>query len=346
MNRRNFLSSIRLAAAAAAFKSTSLAAPQPTRVTVREDQHKDIPSFVIESDILRAEFVVPGGRMASLRDKRITHEFLFRRKENKYIRGQYDIPMTLDQAAGYDDMFPTIAECYADQQPWKGIRMPDHGEVWSLDWNVERASDALTFSVHGIRLPYRLTRRVTFPASDRVRMEFQVENLSPFLMPYLWSAHPMLQPEEGSRILLPAGSQEATVGLSHSGRLGRYGDHITWPNWTDSQGRRHDLSVIRSPQTDDVELYTFARPLKNGTCALRWPSIHRTLRISFPIEEAPFLTVVTGEGLKSDPRFFVLLEPCSAPFGRLDLAQSYTNESKIPAKGTRRWHLEFQIQDL
>ena len=56
MNRRNFLSSIRLAAAAAAFRSTSLAAPQPTRVTVREDQHKDIPSFVIESDILRAEF--------------------------------------------------------------------------------------------------------------------------------------------------------------------------------------------------------------------------------------------------------------------------------------------------
>src|SRR5437867_4072540 len=140
VNRRNFLSSIRLAAAAAAFRCTSLAAPQPTRVTVREDQHKDIPSFVIESDILRAEFVV-----------------------------------------------------------------------------------------QGIRLPYRLTRRVTFPAPDRVRMEFQVENSSPFVMPYLWSAHPMLQPEEGSRILLPAGSQEATVGLSHSGRLGRYGDHISWP---------------------------------------------------------------------------------------------------------------------
>src|SRR5712692_4616122 len=85
MNRRNFLSSIRLAAATAAFKSTSLAAPQPTQVTVREDKHKDIPSFVIESDILRAEFVVPGGRMVSLRDKRIAHEFLFQRKEDKYI---------------------------------------------------------------------------------------------------------------------------------------------------------------------------------------------------------------------------------------------------------------------
>ncbi len=345
MNRRRFLSSIHFAATAAAFKTTSAAAPGPSRVTVREGRYKDIPSFIIESDILRAEFVVPGGRMVSLRDKRIAHEFLFQRKEDKYIRGQYDVPMTLDQAAGYDDMFPTISECYADQPPWKGVRMPDHGEVWTLDWSVERAADSLTFSVHGVRLPYRLTRRVTLPSSDRLRMAFQVENFSPFVMPYLWSAHPMLQPEEGSQILLPAGSNEATVGLSHSGRLGSYGDHIRWPRWTDSKGREHDLSVIRSPHTDDVELYTFARPLKQGTCALRWPSVNRTLRFSFPVAEVPFLTVVTGEGLKSDPRFFVLLEPCSAPFGRLDLAPSHTKESQVPANGKRTWHIEFQVQD-
>src|SRR5262249_12094251 len=163
-----------------------------------------------------------------LRDKRTAHEFLFQQKEDQYIRGQYDIPMTINQAAGYDDMFPTIAECHADQQPWKGIRMPDHGEVWSLDWNVERAKDSLTFSVHGVRMPYRLTRRVAFPSADRLRMAFEVENFSPFVMPYLWSAHPMLKPEEGSRIVLPGTPLEATVSLSHSARLGRYGDRITW----------------------------------------------------------------------------------------------------------------------
>jgi galactose mutarotase-like enzyme len=314
-------------------------------VTIREERYKDTASFVIESPILRAEFLAAGGRMVSLRDNRIGHEFLFQQKEEKYVRGQYGSPMALNQAAGYDDMFPTISECYLDQQPWKGIRMPDHGEAWSLDWNVAKAPDALTLSLHGIRLPYQLMRRITLPSANRLRMAYRVDNTSPFMMPYLWSAHAMLQPEEGARILLPEECRVATVGASHSGRLGKYGDHITWPNWTDAQGRRHDLSIVRSPHMDDVEAYTFAQPLTHGMCALRWPSVNRTLALSFPVDRVPFLTVLVGEGLKSDPRFFVLLEPCSAPFARLDTSQLYTKDSRVPPKQSREWYLDFEIRN-
>jgi galactose mutarotase-like enzyme len=344
MNRRDFLFSVGLGASTAAFNSSTFTFADSTPGIDRWDRYKDTPSFVIENDIIRAEFVAAGGRMVSLRDKHIGHEFLFQQKEVTYVRGDYDSPMALNQAAGYDDMFPTIAECYADQQPWKGIRMPDHGEVWSLDWNVEKAADSLTLSLHGVRLPYRFTRRVTLPSAQRLRMAYTVDNLSSFVMPYLWSAHAMLRPEEGARILLPEECREAVVGASQSGRLGKYGDHITWPNWTDAQGRRHDLSMTRSPHSDDVSAYTFARPLAHGMCSLRWPSVNRTLALSFPVETVPFLTVLVGEGLKNDPRFFVLLEPCSAPFGRLDMTHSYARDSKVPANGRREWYLDFEIQ--
>jgi hypothetical protein len=123
-------------------------------------------------------------------------------------------------------------------------------------------------------------------------------------MPYLWSAHAMLAPEEGAHILLPPECTEATVAASHSGRIGKYGDHITWPNWTDAQGKRHNLSLVQSPHSDDVAAYSFIRPLSHGACDLHWPKINRTFMLSFPVDVVPFLTVLVGEGLKTDPPFF------------------------------------------
>jgi hypothetical protein len=346
MNRRDVLLTMGLGASSLALRRSAFSASIPVHgdSTIRESIYKDTPSYVIESEVLRAEFVAAGGRMVSLQDRRIGHEFLFQQTETKYVRGHYDVPMALNEAAGYDDMFPTISECFNDTPPWSGIRMPDHGEIWSLDWNVEKSSDSLSLSVHGVRLPYRFSRKVTFPEPNRLRMAYTLENLSPFLMPYLWSAHAMLRPEEGARILLPGECWIATVGSSHSGRLGKYGDHITWPNWTDSHGVPHDLSKVRSPATDDVEAYTFADRLSHGMCGLQFPSIKRTLRMSFPVETIPFMTVLVGEGLKTDPRFFVLLEPCSAPFGRLDTSRSYTEDSALAKSGSREWYLDFTVE--
>jgi len=122
-------------------------------------------------------------------------------------------------------------------------------------------------------------------------------------------------------------------------------DRITWPKWTDAHGTNHDLSVVRSPTTDDVEAYTFSDRLSHGMCGLRWPSIKRMLQISFPVETVTFVTVLVGEGLKTDPRFFVLLEPCSAPFGRLDTSKYYAQDSTVPKSGSREWYLDFTIQE-
>jgi hypothetical protein len=342
MTRRDFLYLTGAGAATAIARPAAEA--RPGNATVQHGRYKDIPSFVVETDLLRAEFVAIGGRMVSLLDKRLNHEFLFQRSETDYQRGAYDVPLTIPQSAGYDDMFPTIAECYNNEFPWNGIRMPDHGETWTLDWAVEKHSDALVFSVHGVRLPYRLIREVTVPAANRLRMAYRLENLSPYSMPYLWAAHPMLGLEERARILLPEECRIANVGNSLSGRLGKYGDQITWPNWTDSGGKRHDLSLIRSAHSNDTEAYYFTTPLASGWCGLMYPSINRTLRIFFPVDTVPFMGVVLAEGVRNDGRFFAILEPCSVPYGRLDTAKLYTKKSNVPARETREWYIEFQIE--
>ena len=310
---------------------------------VTESHYKDLPSVAIENDTLRAEFVVPGARMVSLFHKQLKHEFVFQQSSQEYIRGHYDNAMVKEQSAGYDDMFPTIDACYMEEFPWQGIRLPDHGEVWSLDWEVEKLAGSLGFSIHGVRLPYKLTRRVSLAAGNRLRLAYVLENLSPFEMPYLWSSHPMFRPEPGARILLPPECKAATVGLSHGGRLGRYGDRITWPHWTDAQGKAHDLSLLRSGKVDDAEAYYFTEPLSEGWCALELPSLSCQVRLSFPTDRVPFLGVVVGEGLRDDPRFYLLLEPCSAPLARLDFSRRYAPRSRLPARGTHEWYLDFEI---
>ena len=145
---------------------------------------------------MRAEFIAHGGRMVSLRHKKRNHEFLYEQQSATYVRGLYGHPMAPDQSAGYDDMFPTIIECHYEEFPWKGTLLPDHGEAWALDWEIAAEADALTLSCYGVRLPYKLSRRVTLPAENQLRMDYALENLSPFEMAYLWSAHPLFRSEE------------------------------------------------------------------------------------------------------------------------------------------------------
>ena len=311
-------------------------------ITISRNSYKGVPSYVLESNRLRAEFVAQGARMVSLVDKRLDHEFLVEQAKESYLRSRFGHPMTPDHAVGYDDMFPTIDECHYEDFPWKGVCLPDHGEVWSLDWDMLEKSNQLTASVHGVRLPYRLSRIMSLPDENLLRMDYQLENLSPMDLSYLWSSHPMLRVEEGTLIEVPEDCESARTILSMSGRLGSYGDEFRWPICKDNQGNRHNLSFVRAVETGDVEKYFFTNRLKQGWCRLTQPSNGAILKFTWTVEHVPYLAIVVDEG-GSGPRFYCLLEPCSAPFDRLDLSKKYTDESCIAANSTRNWQLDFSL---
>ena len=84
--------------------------------------------------------------MVSLRDKRIEHESLFQQEGAKYISTRYGEPTANNQAVGYDDMFPTIAESFYQHFPWKGTLLPGNGEVCSLYWDMVKDETSLTMS--------------------------------------------------------------------------------------------------------------------------------------------------------------------------------------------------------
>jgi len=315
------------------------------RTWARRSRYRGQMSYVLESKTLAAEFIRPGGRMVSLRHKPSNREFLVQQELDDYMKAEYGKVMNPAQAAGYDDMFPTILECFYPDFPWKGVSLPDHGEVWALDWDVTQEGQALEFAVFGVRLPYRLVRRGRFSADNRLRLEYTLQNLSPFEIWYLWSAHPMFQVEAGCQFILPPECRRAKTAISLSGRIGRYGDEFDWPIWTDSKAVRHDLSRLRGPKAQDIEKYFFSERMVQGWCRLAFPASRLTLSISFSPKEIPYLGIVVGENIAGDPRTYALLEPCSAPFDRLDLSTSYTRDSRLSPKAKRTWSIEFSVDE-
>jgi hypothetical protein len=315
-------------------------------VSTRNSSYKNRSSYVLENALLRAEFVAHGGRMVSLLYKPRTHEFLYQQPGPDYGGPEYDMPLKPEYSAGYDDMFPTIERCYYEDYPWQGTALPDHGEAWSVDWDVVPEAKSILFSYCGVRLPYRFSRRVAFESSNTLRFEYLLENLSSFPFFFIWSAHPMLVAPPGTRIVFPEDCQRAVVVQSDSGRLGAYADQIDWPLHRDASGNDHHLDIVRGPATHDHGKYFFKDRLSSGTCSAQYPDAQLSLTLRFPVESVPYAAVVLGEGKMHDRDSFLLLEPCTAPFDRLDLSRQYTRDSKVEAKGTEAWYLKFTVDSL
>ena len=262
---------------------------------MRESRYKDKESVVLESSTM-AVSVIPsvGGKVASLVDKAAGYEFMVQRAGSLYRDQPYDGVYVEGECSGFDDMFPTIDECHYESFPWKGTRLPDHGEVWSLPWEHEVGSDSLRLWVHGVRLPYLLEKRLSFTAENTLRIAYTLFNQSPFDLDFLWAAHVMANIEEGSRILLPPCCRTAVTTLSRSGRMGRYGDAVIWPEHAGPDGQRHRADLTRPGSVHDMEKYYFQDALDEGWCAVRAPA-GGLLALSFPVARVPYLGILLND---------------------------------------------------
>ena len=311
-------------------------------MNIYETSFKGQKSIVMENDCLRLEVLPKGGRIISLVDKRSGREFLVQQKGVDYCTGEYDSNMTDYQPAGFDDMFPTIDACFYEDYPWKGHRIPDHGEVWSLDWKVEIGESGISLWVYGIRLPYRLKKTIRFPAENQISISYKAENLTEFDMDFLWAAHPMLKAEEGLEILLPDDCDEAVCTLCFDGRLGEYGDLFDWPDWVDKSGLKHHLNRIRGLSAGNTEKYYFKDRLIQGWCKIKYPSDNTTLTLSFPVDKVPYFGILVEEGGWAEESY-IIPEPCTAPFDRIDVSKLHSKSSSIPGNSPYEWDIGITV---
>ena len=316
------------------------------RTRINESQYKDQNAVSLNAGELSAQFLPSvGAKLCSLVYLPCDLELLVQRPGTEYLLQPYDGDYVAGECSGFDDMFPSIDACHYEDYPWKGTRIPDHGEVWSIPWTWSVERERLHFATHGIRFPYRIEKWVSASGPSTLRLDYRLTNLSGFDFYFIWAAHIMLDLEEGARLELPSGVERVVNALNLGKADGRYGDELPWPTYRQRDGSARDLRQIRPKDTREATKYWIKGPMPEGWCALAYPASKISLTISFSTATVPYLGILINEGGWRDMHA-AFVEPATGSFDRIDLARLRGELSAVGPRGSYEWHLEIAIRDL
>lgn len=222
-------------------------------------------------------------------------------------------------AGGWDELFPTDAECTLGDNTFH-----DHGDLWHgpWEWAVEE-DDGETATVglrrYTVALPCLVEKWVTLRRDGLdVRFRHRLTNLGAQPMPYAWNLHVAHAIGPDSRIHLPAA--ELAVVAEMPGRFAGAAS-LPWP--------RHgelDLAAVPPPTAGVTEWLHTTGP-QAGWCAVTHPSRSLGLVLDFDPElfRTTWLWGVYG-GWRG--HYLLLTEPSTSPPGGL---------ARNVAEGTAAW---------
>jgi galactose mutarotase-like enzyme len=298
------------------------------------------------SDIEVALLPDVGGKMISLRSPS-GREWLWQTPRRPYRKPEYGGAFEAYDISGFDECFPGIGEGPYPLAPWEGVGVPDHGEVWTLPWDVSFDTETLVLAVHGVRFPYRLEKRLTLDGSG-VRIDYRLENLSPFTLRYLWSAHPLFAVRPGMRVELPPGVGVRTD-WSNSSRLGELGTKHAWPVTHNAAGTSVTLDVLPALGAGTADKVYTDRLTVTGqatTCRLVDPDTGEYVGFRSDPVEVPYVGLwlnMDGWPLSGETCFNVALEPCTGYPDRLDLAIERDEAATLGPRSVNRWTLHLEV---
>jgi hypothetical protein len=260
------------------------------------------PSMRLATDRV-ALTVVPaiGGRVVSLADLRTGREWL--------VQGT---PLTEDEARswsaedavfggrvsfGWDECLPTVAPC---PDPLAGGAAPlrDHGDQWGRPTETvwHEAASALETRWPLPRWRYEFTRTLSFEDDTTVLAEYSLRNPTVQPRPVLWSIHPVLKLEPGSRIDVPDVDRAR---LTWANGLGDGSREVGWPWLTRADGSTVDLSLVSTDEGWAAKLY-----VRSPRAVRADAPDGSSLEVDWDHEVAPALGIWLsyGDGRRERPR--------------------------------------------
>ncbi|MFC5529189.1 DUF4432 family protein [Cohnella yongneupensis] len=285
--------------------------------------------------------IVPalGAKVVSLLNRRTGREWLWHSGKPLGNLG-YGSVFSHGDESGWDEMFPGINVCAYPDEPWRERIIPDHGEVWSLEWNAEATGQQLRCSVDGRQFQYTLDKVVSFTSEDTLRIDYELTNRSNSPFSFLWAAHPLFKASEGMRLRVPEELTQIEVSYSAQGRLGEFGTLQPWPKIPNTS---IDLSVIEPPKGRFAEKYYFKDKLKRGWAELSDPATGETVEFGFPAEQVPYLAVWANYGGYGG-HYHIAIEPATGTMDDLAYAMSRGEAAIVAGGGQYRWYLELSVR--
>ncbi len=292
---------------------------------------RGLDAWQFETDLLRI-VVVPalGAKLVSLFDKKAGREWLAPTAVPPRGRIPYAASFLEYSLGGWDEMLPTIIACdYPSPGEFQGARLPDHGEVWSLEWEVTcTESEALTCCVDGVALPYRLTRRLELVGEAAFLLDYHLEHRAGEELCYLWAAHPLFVADASLQIVIPEQVTEV-VNVQVSDTWGEAGRRYAWPRAQTQDGMQWSLDRVGPPSRQASRKFYLPPEKPVGWAALSHGESSSGLHLAWRPAQLPYLGIWVDEGCYTIPST-VALEPSSGYYDDLSLAW---RNGRLPALG-------------
>ena len=284
-----------------------------------------------------------GAKITSIVDKRADYEWLITPEGRTFGSVPYGAEFIAQDMSGWDEMFPTIQPCaYPGPEPFTGVALPDHGEVWALPWTVEDVSDGgLMLGVNGRALPYHLTRHMTLSDSDTLTLEYHVMNTGCVPIAVLWAAHPQFTATDDTRIVLPDHVKEL-YNVRETPEFGEIGTRYTWPLAKGIRGRLLKLDRVASSEAGTCrKLYV------SPETSVRWAGLQQVegdhwLRLVWSPEEVPYLGIWVDEGAVNSEST-AALEITTGFHDSLGTAWEHQRCPVVPPGGSMSWRVEVGV---
>ncbi len=261
--------------------------------------------------------VVPelGARLVSLKDLRTGREWMWHPPGGlKLFRNRLGDDFSLSPLAGMDECLPTIAKC-----AWQGMELPDHGEVWSVPWQVDMGAwenGILKTSVRLKLLPFEFQRTIEL-VENEIQIGYQLNNCSEEKKQFLWAAHPLLRLQAGDRLEVAGSTRELLNGAA----------------WVDAL----DTAI---PERGHEKI--FAAPVSEGWAAVTNQSPDDRLEFSWnPAENDTLGLWLTRGGWHGHDHF--ALEPMNADTDALSVAIERKRCGEVAGSGSVNWQLRVQV---
>ncbi len=316
---------------------------------VRIYQKQGLTHLVVENELIKAVFLPRiGSKMISLINKRTGTEFLLENQdEGKIYKPAYHgADYSKFDASGFDECFPTIEASELiirnGMDETRKISFPDHGELWSKEWDYEIRENSILFFTKGVNAEYLINKNITL-RENRLIINYSLTNKSGFLLNYIWSGHPLLAVEEGDKIFLPAGVDRLFLNWASDISIGSFGQYI---KISGIDKEIADFFKIKSVN-DDIAIKGFTDILKEGVTGLYRSNKNESILISFDINKLPYLGVwlcYGGWPVDSTKKHFTIaLEPTTGRPDSLSEAVRREECSVIKAGEEKKWQIEFSL---
>lgn len=286
------------------------------------------PALQMESDAFRV-VTVPGvgGKIVSLFDIPSGREWLLPPQDKPFQPVAYGAVFIDQDMSGWDEMFPTIDACeYPRPGVFQGARVPDHGEVWALEWAVEQAEPGgVRLEVAGRVLPYRLARTMTFIDSRSLCLRYELTNTGTEPIVGLWAAHPQFRLAPDTVVRLPAEVRNV-INIEPISDLGPIGSHHPWPVTRAHEDKPVALDRVTSIAYGEARKYCLPPDQAISWAALHDERAETSLRLSWDAAEIPYFAIWM-ENCNANTTATIALEPMTGYYDSLSYAW---RESRVP----------------